>query len=77
MKCTTLTYPRLAAGGNRPTELTLKVTGTGGFSFNDSTQIGLAYGTPEITFINTDKPVYKPGQLGKLILKITGNLVDS
>lgn len=42
----------------------------GGWNFEDEMKISLLnrwFGT-EITFINTDKPIYKPGQLGRLHL---------
>ena len=66
--CTTLTYPKNtdALSSNEPHALIIEATGVTGLSFTDSVKVNLlpSYLNPDLTFIQTDKSVYKPGQLG-------------
>lgn len=71
-KCVTLTVPKFPTT-DRPDHLLIDARGVPlantdtGYRFQDSMKVavlGRWYQT-DITFIQTDKPIYKPGQLGK------------
>ena len=71
-KCVQLTLPDFPTD-SRPEHVIVRAVGRpsvrtpGGYTFRDEMKVDTlgSWFNTDITFVQTDKPIYKPGQLGK------------